>query len=107
MQMQPKPPRECRTLAEIRQEIDRIDRGIVRAIGERKQYVMAAAAFKKNTAEVAAPERFAAMLAVRRQWAEEEGISPDVVERLYRDLVGHFVAEEQAHWARRAAPESS
>ncbi|MBS1855644.1 MAG: chorismate mutase family protein [Acidobacteria bacterium] len=103
--MDAKPPRECRTLAEIRQEIDRIDRGIIRAIGERKQYVMAAAAFKKNPAEVAAPERFAAMLAVRRQWAEEVGISPDVVERLYRDLVGYFIAEEQGRWAETAGQE--
>jgi len=72
--MQPKRPQDCRTLADIRREIDRIDRDIIRAIGERKRYVVA-------PAEAAAPGRFAAMLHVRRQWAEEEGISPEVIEK--------------------------
>lgn len=97
--MQSKRPQECHTLADIRTEIDQIDRGIIRAIGERKQYVMAAAAFKTTPTEVAAPERFTAMLKMRRQWAEEEGLSPEVIEKLYRDLVNHFIAEEHAHWS--------
>ncbi len=104
--MQPKRPEECHTLAEIRTEVDRIDREIIRAIGERKHYVIAAAAFKTNPTEVAAPERFAAMLQVRRQWAEEEGLSPDMIEKLYRDLVNHFIAEEQAHWSKKTTPAS-
>jgi isochorismate pyruvate lyase len=104
--MLPNRPQECLSLADIRREIDRIDRNIIRAIGERKQYVVAAAAFKTTPAEVAAPERFAAMLQARRQWAEEEGLSPDVIEKLYRDLVNHFIAEEQSHWARGTTPQS-
>ena len=104
--MQPKRPEECRTLADIRGEIDRIDRDIIHAIGERKHYVMAAAAFKTTPTEVAAPERFAAMIQARRQWADEEGLSPDVIEKIYRDLVNHFIAEEQAHWSRKATPGS-
>ncbi len=100
--MQVKRAEECESLADIRREIDRIDRDIVRAIGERKQYVIAAAAFKNSATEVAAPERFAAMLAARRQWAEEEGLSADLIEKLYRDLVSHFIAEEREHWAKKA-----
>ena len=93
------------TLAEIRTEIDRIDHAIIRAIGERKQYVMAAAAFEKSAAEVAAKERFAAMLETRRQWAEQERLDPGAIEKLYRDLVAHFIAEEQAHWSKTTGPE--
>lgn len=100
--MQPKHPQECHTLADIRTEIDRIDRDIIRAIGERKQYVIAAAAFKTTPSEVAAPERFTTMLQMRRRWAEEEALSPDVIEKLYRDLVNHFTAEEHAHWSKTA-----
>ena len=98
-----KRPQECQSLAEIRTEIDRIDRAIIHAIGERRQYVLAATGFKTNPTEVAAPERFAAMLQVRRQWAELEGLSPDAIEKLYRDLVSHFIAEEQAHWSQGPA----
>lgn len=61
---------------------------------------MAAVAFRTTPTEVAAPERSAAMLQVGRQWAEDEGLSPDVIEKLYRDLVNRFIAEEQAHWSK-------
>jgi isochorismate pyruvate lyase len=102
MRMQPKRPEECRDLSEIRAEIDRIDREVIRLIGERKRYVIAAAAFKTSEADVAAPERFARMLEDRRRWAEQEGLSPEIIENLYRELVSHFIAEEKAHWSRRS-----
>lgn len=92
-------PENCSSLADVRQEIDRIDRGIIAALGERKRFVMAALRFKTSPAAVAAPERVAAMLEARRQWAEQEGIDPDVVEKLYRALVEYFIAEELAHWS--------
>lgn len=93
-----KRPEECSSLAEVRAEIDRLDEQIVALIGERAGYVKAAAAFKTSEQDVAAPERFAAMLQVRRQWAEQAGISPDVMESIYRLLVQYFIAEEKEHW---------
>ena len=57
------------TWQEIRAEIDRIDRDVIAALGERFQYVKAAAKFKSNRGEVAAPERVTAMLEHRRNWA--------------------------------------
>ena len=45
-----------------------------------------------------APERFNAMLGQRRLWAEEEGLSPDAIEKMYRDLVEYFINEEMAKW---------
>ena len=38
------------------------------------------------------------MLQQRRDWAAEAGLSPDVIEQVYRDLVNHFIAEEMKHW---------
>ncbi|MDF1782068.1 MAG: isochorismate lyase [Alcanivoracaceae bacterium] len=93
-----KSPNDCSNMADIRAEIDRRDRDVVRLFGERFQYVKAAAKFKTSETSVRAPERFAAMLAERRQWAEEEGLSADVIEKLFRDLVEHFIAEEMARW---------
>jgi len=93
---QAKLPQECASLAEVRAEIDRLDRSIINAIGRRKHYVMAAAKFKTTAATVAAPERLAAMLETRRQWAKQEDLNPDVVEKLYRELVNYFTAEELA-----------
>jgi isochorismate pyruvate lyase len=91
-------PEDCASLGEVRAEIDRVDRSIIEMIGQRKGYVMAAAKFKANLEDVAAPERFAAMLQTRREWAEQQGISPDMVEKLYREMVGQFIEEERAHW---------
>src|SRR5207249_5573456 len=45
-------PEDCSSLGEIRAEIDRIDRSIVRAIGERRRYVIAAAKFKRSAGDV-------------------------------------------------------
>ena len=94
------PPEQCKNLTDIRAEIDRRDRQIVALLGERFAYVKAAAKFKTDATAVKAPERFAAMLQQRRMWAEEEGLSPDAIEQLYRDLVNHFIAEEMKHWHR-------
>jgi len=96
---QVKLPEACGSLAEVRSELDRIDRSIINAIGRRRLYVIAAAKFKTSPAAVAAPERFAAMLQMRRQWAEQDGLNPDVIEKMYRDLVTYFIAEELAHWS--------
>lgn len=93
-----KSPAECASLEEVRAEIDRIDRAIVALIGERAGYVHAAARFKTSEAAVAAPERQSAMLGVRRAWAEEAGLDPDIVEKLYRELVAYFIVRETEHW---------
>ena len=65
---------------------------------KRFRYVLAAAKFKTSTASVRAPERFAALLQQRRVWAQEQGLNPDAIEKLYRDLVTHFIEEELRHW---------
>ena len=91
-------PADCSGMDQIRAEIDRLDHAIVELLGKRFQYVLAASRFKPSESAVRAPERFQAMLGQRRIWAEEQGLNPDVIERLYRDLVTHFIEEEMARW---------
>lgn len=93
-----KPAEQCTSLQEIRAEIDRVDRDIIAAFGQRFDYVKAAAKFKTSEARVKAADRFAAMLEQRREWAAAEGLNPDVIEKLYRDLVAHFIEEEMKQW---------
>ena len=50
-------PEDCKSLQEVRQEIDWIDEEIVARIGQRTRYGEAAARFKTSEAYVAAPER--------------------------------------------------
>lgn len=89
-----KAPDECSDIQEVREEIDLIDREVIEALSKRFQYVVAAARLKTSEASVKAPDRFYAMLQQRREWAKEAGLNPDVVEKLYRDLVNHFSDEE-------------
>jgi isochorismate pyruvate lyase len=91
-------PADCQSLTEVRHEIDRIDRVILALLGERAGYVHAAARFKPSEDAVHAPERQAAMFRARRQWAAEEDLDPDFVERLYRELIAYFVERERQHW---------
>lgn len=93
-----KPPEECSDIHEIREEIDTIDRATIEALSKRFQYVIAAARLKTNEADVKAPDRFNAMLQQRREWAQESGLNPDIVEKLYRDLVNYFIDEELKHY---------
>ncbi|MBP7580042.1 MAG: isochorismate lyase [Vogesella sp.] len=91
-------PEQCSNMDDIRAEIDLLDRAVVHLIGQRYQYVLAAAKFKTSATAVRAPERFAAMLAQRRQWAEQESLNADAIERLFSDLVNHFIEQEMQHW---------
>jgi isochorismate pyruvate lyase len=93
-----RPPEACRNLEDVREAIDGLDREILRLLGSRASYVAAAARFKTDPKGVRAPERQRAMLARRREWAEEEGLDPDFVEGLYRNIVSHFVGKEMDHW---------
>jgi isochorismate pyruvate lyase len=95
------PPEKCTSLDEVRAQIDRLDEEIVQLIGRRAHYVRAAARFKTSEAHVAAPDRQKAMLAVRREWAEREGVDPELIEDLYRRLVAWFVKHELEHWKRQ------
>ena len=89
-----KSPAECTSIEEVRAAIDAIDHEVVTALGLRARYVKAITRFKKTKEDVHAPSRQAAVISQRRAWAEEEGLDPEVVERIYRTLIDHFVTEE-------------
>lgn len=91
-------PDECRAMEDIRGEIDRLDQAVIKLLGMRFKYVLAASKFKTSEASVRAPERFKAMLSKRREWAAAEGLNPDAIEKLYADLVNHFIEEEMQRW---------
>jgi isochorismate pyruvate lyase len=98
-----KRPDECSNLTEVRAEIDRLDRKVIALLGQRFAYVKAAAKFKTSEESVRAAERFKALLEQRRAWAAEEGLNPDAIEELYRNLVNHFIAAELQQWRAETA----
>jgi isochorismate pyruvate lyase len=90
-------------LGEVRSNIDRLDREIVRLIAERSQYVHEAARFKANPAQVEAPERAEAVVRKAMATAEQEGLSPKIAEAAYRAMIRAFIDYEQDIFSAAAA----
>lgn len=89
-------PQECTDIIEVRNEIDRIDAQIIQLLSTRFDYVRQVVKYKENTeVGIEAPQRRAEVIASRRQWAQEAGLNPDVVEQLYNLLIEYFIAEEK------------
>lgn len=82
---------KCENLEEVRENIDRIDREIVKLIAERSTYVVQAANFKKNSDEVKAPQRVEKVINKVRNLACENNVNPDIVEKIYREMINCFI----------------
>ena len=89
----------CASLAEVRRNIDRIDRQLVGLIAERGAYVRQAAGFKKTADEVPAPQRVAEVLAKVREIAQACGAEPAVVEATWHAMIAAFIDCERQHQA--------
>lgn len=89
-------PQECTNITEVRNEIDHIDATIIKLLSTRFGYVREVVKYKEKTASgIEASDRRAAVIATRRQWAEEAGLCPDVVENIYNTLIDYFIDEEK------------
>lgn len=89
-------PSECRDITEVRNEIDNIDRMVIRLLHDRFGYVREVVKYKEKTADsIEASGRRETVLRERRQWAEEAGLSPDVIEEIYSKLISYFIEEEK------------
>ena len=89
-----KSPKECITIDEIRNEIDTIDKQVIEMLGKRFEYVKEIVRFKRNEDDVIARSRYNEVFQVRRQWAEQQGLSPEVVEEVYKTLLHYFIDEQ-------------
>ncbi len=92
----------CDSLEEVRSEIDRIDRVIVGLLAERGGFVKQAAAFKKTSADVRAPQRVGQVIDKVVALSKELGADPAVTEAVYRAMINAFIEAELAEHARLA-----
>ena len=82
-----KTPRACRNLEDIRAAVNAIDRNIVKLLGQRKKYAMAALQFKTDLKSIGDPKHRRNLFAQRRQWAARHDVSEKMVDRIYRAIV--------------------
>ncbi len=90
-------------MADIRHEIDRIDAELVRTLAERAAYIDRAAAIKAVAGLPARiTPRVEEVVANVRGHAKAQGLSPDLVEALWRQLIDWSIAREET----RLGPDS-
>ena len=92
------PLKSCQSLAEVRENIDRLDDMIAGLMCDRHHYVVEAAKFKPSVAGVVVPEREAAIIRRVRQIAAGRGVNPDAIEAVYRAMIAAFTRDEQERW---------
>ncbi|WP_298091033.1 chorismate mutase [uncultured Sphingomonas sp.] len=89
------------SLDDVRSNIDRLDREIIKLIAERGTYVHQAAKFKTSSADVEAPKRVEQVIAKVRSISEEAGLEPSVAEAAYRAMIAAFVTVEHEAFQRQ------
>lgn len=87
-------PEACRTMAEVRHGVDRLDEEIVRLLGQRFRYMDAAARIKPVREAVRDEGRKAQVLANVERLAGEHGVPSAAAAELYERLVEGSIAYE-------------
>jgi isochorismate pyruvate lyase len=98
------PAADCRTMAEVRSEIDRLDRALVALLAQRQTYIERAAAIKSHRSAVHDQARIDDVLAKVLTAARSVGLSTAIAEPVWRTLVDRSIAHEFAAFDARLQP---
>lgn len=82
------------SLEEVRQNIDLIDKELVKLIAQRSLLVSQAVRFKDSVKDVVAIQRANAVIDKVRTLSEESGLNPIITEKVYRTMINAFTEEE-------------
>ncbi len=96
-----KSAKSCRSLAEIRDQIDRIDRALMKLMAERSGFVRRAAQLKLRREDVFDPARINDVIAHAKREAKKLGLDPKAAEQAFRAMVERFIAYEFREFDRR------
>jgi isochorismate pyruvate lyase len=89
-----RPPGRCENMAEIRSEIDRIDRVLVKLLSERQRYIERAAEIKSDRRAVRDEIRIEDVIAKVLAEARRVGLDGKIAEPVWRTLVECSIAFE-------------
>ena len=85
---------KCENLEQVRAKIDLIDQELIEMIATRQFYVDQAVRFKRTAEEVQSPERVQQVINNVREQAIQLHTDPDLVEKIYREMIQHFIQRE-------------
>ncbi len=102
-----KQPEECRTMIDVREGVDAIDRELVRLLVLRQGYVNAAARIKPNRDTVYDADRIEDVVSKVLGEARAQGLSADIAEPVWRKLIERCIAHEFEEWDAKCGRRSS
>lgn len=85
---------KCDSLIQAREKIDTIDHAIIELIATRQHYVDQAVRFKRSVQDVQSPERVEKVIQKVCDIASQQSVDPALVERIYREMIQHFIQRE-------------
>lgn len=89
---------DCQEMAEVREEIDRLDRILVMLLAERQGYIEAAGRIKPRADEVRLEWRIEDVVAKVLAEADKQGLSKRIAEPVWRELIDRCIAHEHEIW---------
>ncbi len=95
--MTPK-PQDCKTMKDVRQGVDMLDRELVRLLVIRQGYMDAAARIKQDRDAVYDAERIEDVVSKVLETAKESGLNPEIAEPVWRKLIERCIAHEFEVW---------
>lgn len=96
----PLAPEDCRTMTEVRQGVDALDRALVELLVQRQGYMEAAARIKADRGAVRDPARIEDVVAKVKAHADRVGLSHAIAEPVWRLLIERSIAYEFEVWDR-------
>ena len=87
-------PNEFTGMVEIRNQIDEIDREIIRLFAQRSDYVHEIVKYKSDEESVIAIDRKELVIKQRSEWAEAAGLDKKTFEDIYVRLLQQNISEE-------------
>jgi len=90
--------KQCNTLEEARNEIDKVDDEIVKLIANRNDYIKQIAHFKTSIDEVKAEDRISEVISRVREQAISLDLSPNLINDLYVRMINGMVESEIAEF---------
>jgi isochorismate pyruvate lyase len=88
------PAADCRTMQDVRTQIDRLDRAAVSVFAERQTYIERAAQLKTARDTVHDDARIEDVVTKVIAEAKRQGLSPAIAEPVWRELIARSIALE-------------
>jgi isochorismate pyruvate lyase len=92
------PPKDCETMAEVRQGVDATDRELMALLERRFGYMRAAARIKSGRDDVRDEVRKAEVIANAAKDAQERGLPAEKLAQIWDELVETSIAYELTEW---------